>query len=207
MIEQNYDMEDVGAFYQARDAKQEVSMNLIEAEKHLRIALSNLGLSTTSDPHLKDTPRRIAKMWAEMITPDQNWEFTTFPVDGDSGMVLVRDIPFISICSHHFSSFTGTAHIAYIPKDHLAGLSKFPRALNFFAQRPQVQERLGQQVADYLVEKLDPLGVAVILKAGHSCMTVRGVKAHGSVTTTSCLRGVFHEEDAARKELFDLLGV
>lgn len=172
------------------------------------MALSELGLATTADPHLKDTPRRIAKMWAEMITPDREWAFTTFEADSeDSGMVLVRDIPFISMCSHHFAPFTGIAHIAYIPKDRLAGLSKFPRALNFFAQRPQVQERLGQQVADYLVEKLDPLGVAVILSASHSCMTVRGVKAHGSITTTSCLRGVFHDEDAARKELFDLLGV
>lgn len=189
-------------------------MDIKQAELSFREVLDFLDFNV-NDPHMVDTPRRFVKALVEMTTRDEDWNFTMFDGDeavpgeiGDSGIVLVRDIPFISLCAHHLAVFTGVAHVAYIPQKKIVGLSKLARVVTFFAKKPQVQERLGQEVADYLTTGgLDPLGVAVILRAEHSCMSHRGAMAHGSSTITSCLRGAFYSDPSARAELTALLSL
>ena len=176
------------------------------AIEHFRSMLEALGLSTEENPHLLSTPRRVIDAYIELFH-DEPWNFTTFPNDGDSGIVLVRDIPFTSVCAHHFAFFSGVAHVAYIPGKKLVGLSKLARTVQSFAKGPNVQELIGKKSADFLMEHLEPVGVAVILKAEHTCMTERGAKAHGASTVTSSLRGCFQNEAPARAELMSLLGV
>ncbi len=155
---------------------------------------------------LQDTPRRVAKAWlTELATgysDDPDNFMTEFENEGYDQMILVRDISFSSFCEHHMLPFIGKAHVAYIPKDHIVGLSKIPRLVNHFARRLQVQERLTAQVADALVEYLDPLGVMVVIEAEHSCMAIRGIQAHGATTTTSAVRGVFLDDKKQSKEEF-----
>ena len=119
-------------------------------------------------------------------------------------MVMVKDVPFYSMCSHHFVPFYGHAHIAYIPNDRIVGLSKLPRIVEFYARRPQLQERLTEQVINFVNEKLQPQGCMVVIEARHMCMEMRGVKKPGAMTTTSAIRGVFSERPA-REEFLDLL--
>jgi len=180
-------------------------IDVSRAEAHFQSMLTALGLDTT-DPHLQGTPHRVVRMYREMFFT-QPWKFTTFavPEGEDPGIVIVRDIGFESMCAHHFLPFTGTATIAYVPDKKLAGLSKLPRALGTFAKGPNVQEMIGSRTAKFLMEQLEPKGVAVIITAEHTCMTVRGVKAHGSKTTTSALRGCFMNEPETRAELMALL--
>jgi len=142
-----------------------------------------------SDPHLEDTPRRVAEAYAEMLTPrDTQW--TTFPNDdGYGGLVLVKDVPFHSLCQHHLLPFRGVAHLGYLPGERLFGLSKLARGLELFARDLQVQERLTQQVADWLEDTLRPRGVGVVLEAEHMCMSLRGVHATGTMTRTSVFTG------------------
>lgn len=179
--------------------------NRAMAENHFRQVLEDLGFDPDNDPHLKDTPRRFVGMLEELFF-DDSWNFTTFDNEGDSGIVLVKSIPFRSLCAHHFALFTGVAHVAYVPNKKLVGLSKLARTIESFSKGPNVQEYIGRASADFLVDKLDPTGVAVIIKAEHTCMTERGVQAHGSSTITSSLRGCFEKEASARAELMSLLG-
>lgn len=183
-----------------------------EAIDYFRLVLDRLGFDL-DDPHLEDTPRRWIDALIEMTSPD-HFNMTTFETNvvsggetGDTGIVIVNNIPFTSLCAHHLAPFVGTGCIAYIPNGRLVGLSKLARMLSYFSTQPQIQERLGQEVADYLCEMIDPIGVAVILKARHGCMENRGAKAHGAETITSCLRGSFYHDPSARSELFTLLKV
>ncbi len=190
----------------------ENSMNHMDMEKiqeGVRLILEGVG----EDPEregLKKTPVRVAKMYAECFAglyenPAEFFE-TTFDEHHEE-MVLVRDIPFYSMCEHHLAPFFGKAHVAYIPaKDgHICGLSKLARLVDTFAKRPQVQERLTSQVADTLIEQLHPQGVIVVIEAEHLCMSMRGIKKPGSRTTTSAVRGIFQRNQATRAEALSLI--
>lgn len=158
---------------------------------------------------LRETPARVARMWQELAAgyreePSDHLK-RSFEVTTDSGIVLQRDIPFYSLCEHHLLPFHGTAHVAYIPNGKVVGLSKMVRLVHGHARQLQVQERLTQQVADAMYYVLDPDGVAVVLRAEHLCMGMRGVRAPGSLTTTSAMRGIFSEDAKARAEVLALL--
>jgi GTP cyclohydrolase I len=155
-------------------------------------------------PHLVDTPRRVADAYAELLTPPP-FDLTTFPNDeGYNELVMATAIPVQSLCEHHLLPFTGIAHIGYLPGERILGLSKLARVLDLFARDLQVQERLTQQVADWLQDNLDPRGVGVVIEAEHLCMSLRGVRARGSRTTTSALHGVLREDARSRQEFFAL---
>ena len=172
-------------------------------------ALLDLLRLDRNDPNLRETPDRVARMYLEMfhgLSEGAEPEITTFPNDEHySSMVMERDIPFYSMCAHHFVPFYGHAHIAYIPKQRIVGLSKIPRILEFYAKRPQIQERLTEQVANYLWKGLDPLGAMVVIEARHLCVEMRGVKKPGALTVTSAIRGCF-EEFKIREEFLSFLG-
>jgi GTP cyclohydrolase I len=174
---------------------------------HVRGILSNLGLDL-NDPNLAETDLRVAKMYLEMfggLAEGAEPKVTTFPnEEGYSHMVMETKIPFYSMCAHHLVPFYGHAHIAYIPRESILGLSKFARILEFYAKRPQLQERLTEQVVTFLEEKLHPLGAMVVIEARHLCVEMRGVKKPGAVTVTSALRGIFHQKQV-REEFLDLL--
>jgi GTP cyclohydrolase I len=169
----------------------------------MRLFLESLGLDL-SDAHLEGTPARVTRMWLDLLNR-QPFEWTTFADDADQ-MVVVRDIPFVSWCAHHLLPFTGVAHVGYVPNGHLVGISKLARVVQFQAQAPQVQERLTEEIADQVVEHLNPRGVGVVLQARHQCMEVRGVQAVGAVTVTCALRGVMLEKPEARAEFMSLIG-
>ena len=157
---------------------------------------------------LRDTPERVARMYAEVFAglhrdPREHLQ-KTFTQKYDE-MVLVRDIGFESFCEHHLLPFHGKAHIAYLPKGKIVGLSKLARVVEVLARRPQVQERMTEQIADLLMKELDARGVGVILEASHSCMTVRGIRKPGSVCTTSAMRGGFKNNPSTRAELMALV--
>lgn len=175
--------------------------------RHVRGILEELGLDL-EDPNLRETDRRVAKMYLEMfagLDVGAQPRVTTFPNDeGYETMVMERDIPFYSMCSHHLVPFYGHAHIAYVPNDRIVGLSKLPRILEFYAKRPQLQERLTEQVVSFLDKELNPQGAMVVIQARHLCVEMRGVKKAGAMTVTSALRGIFHERPI-REEFLDLL--
>jgi len=152
---------------------------------------------------LKDTPRRYAKFFKEFTNPPQ-FTFTTFDAEGTDEMIIVKKIPFYSICEHHLAPFFGIGHIAYIPNEKIVGISKLPRTLDMFSRRPQNQERITKQVAEYVMEQLNARGVGVVLEARHMCMEMRGVEKPGAETLTSCLLGVFKEHQV-RTEFFNLI--
>src|SRR5215213_2817507 len=153
----------------------------------------------------RDTPRRMAEAYAELLTP-RAFDLTTFPNDeGYDELVLARSIPVQSVCEHHLLPFVGIAHVGYLPGDRILGLSKLARVVEHFARRPQVQERLTQQVADWLQEQVAPRGVGVVVEAEHLCMTVRGVGAPGATTVTSALHGQLRCDAASRAEFFALI--
>jgi GTP cyclohydrolase IA len=189
-----------------RLARDVAPVDLDGAADAVRRLLSALGQDVDS-PHLQDTPRRVAAAYAELLTPEP-FTLTTFPNDaGYDELVLVRDVPFRSLCEHHLLPFHGVAHIGYLPADRIVGLSKLARVAEHYARGLQVQERLTQQIADCLEEHLRPNGVAVVLEAEHSCMSVRGVRAAGARTVTSALRGLHRERAATRQEFFALAGI
>ncbi|MBZ2196693.1 GTP cyclohydrolase I FolE [Occultella gossypii] len=158
-------------------------------------------------PHLQDTPRRVVDAYLEMLTP-REFTLTTFGNDEHyNELVLVRDVPFHSLCEHHLLPFTGVAHVAYLPGSRLVGLSKLARVVEHFARDLQVQERLTQQIADFLAERLDPRGVGVVLDAEHECMSLRGVGARGARTVTSALHGVLRDDARSRSEFLALTGL
>jgi GTP cyclohydrolase I len=153
------------------------------------------------------TPARMARALEELLTP-RPFDLTTFPNDeGYRQMVIERDIPFTSLCEHHFLPFTGRAYVAYLPGERILGLSKLARVVEMFACRPQVQERLTQQVADWLHGQLKPAGTGVVVVAEHLCMTLRGARAGGTTTVTSALHGVLLNDPRARGEFFALSGI
>ncbi len=165
------------------------------------------------DPHYTNTPSRVAKAyleyWASGYSRDPRDEITVFPNNrGANDMVMVKDMRFYSLCSHHLAPIEGYAAIAYIPDKHLLGLSKLGRILEIYARRFQLQERIGQQTADSLMELLKPAGVMVVLyNVKHGCMSSRGVKLHESSTTTSAIRGRFRKDAALRAEAMSLLAL
>lgn len=169
--------------------------------------LRSLGIDPDdpATPDLAETPRRLALAYAELLDVPE-FDFTTFAnTEGYDELVLVRDIPFQSVCEHHLLPFNGVAHVGYLPQARIVGLSKLARTVDHFARRPQTQERLTMQVADLLEEQLSPQGVGVLLVAEHTCMTLRGARAPGSATTTSSLRGHLRENAAARAEFLTLV--
>jgi GTP cyclohydrolase I len=160
---------------------------------------------------LADTPLRVARAWKEYCAgyeddPSVHLTRTFEEVGGYDEIVLLRDIPFQSHCEHHMAPIIGKAHIAYLPKNRVVGISKLARVLHGFARRLQVQERLTAEVADCIWTHLQPLGVAVVIEASHSCMTARGVRTPGVAMTTSRMMGVFREDERSRKEVLALMG-
>ena len=178
----------------------------VSVEEAARYVLESTTGLKDGDGHGDDTPKRFVNMLRQLTTSEP-FEFTCFDnSEGNDEMVLQQDIDFVSLCNHHVLPFIGKAHVAYIPGAKIVGLSKLARVVRYYAAGLQVQERLTTQIADRLEEELDPLGVAVILQATHSCMTIRGVKAAGSYTTTSAMRGVFADHDrTAKAELMQLI--
>lgn len=174
---------------------------------HMSAILRELRLDL-DDPNFVETPERVAKMYLEMfhgLREGSEPKVTTFPNEGNyHHMVIEREIPFYSMCAHHFVPFYGHAHIAYIPESRIVGLSKLPRILEFYAKRPQLQERLTEQVAEFLQSRLQPQGVMVVIEARHLCVEMRGVKKPGALTTTSALRGCFADRKV-RQEFLALL--
>jgi GTP cyclohydrolase IA len=156
-------------------------------------------------PHLADTPRRVAESLVELLTSPP-FDLTTFPNEGYDELVIAKDIPFRSLCEHHLLPFSGVAHVGYLPGERILGLSKLARVLELFARDLQVQERLTQQVADWLQEHLAPRGVGVVVEAEHLCMSLRGVRAAGARTVTSALHGVLRSDARSRAEFFSLTG-
>jgi GTP cyclohydrolase IA len=165
--------------------------------------LDALGVDTGA-PGLADTPRRMAAAYAELLTP-REFDLTTFPnAEGYDELVLARAIPVQSLCEHHMLPFVGVAHVGYLPGERIVGLSKLARVVELFGRRPQVQERLTTQVADWLAGMLGPRGVGVVIEAEHQCMTLRGVHAPGTTTITSALLGVLREDPRSRAEFLAL---
>lgn len=182
--------------------------NLDQIEQGVRLILEGIG----EDPNregLLDTPKRVAKMYAEMfrgLTIDPREYFETIFHEEHEEVVLVKDIPFYSMCEHHLVPFYGHVHVAYIPRNgKITGLSKLARAVEAVAKRPQLQERITRTVANAIMEKLDPHGVMVIVEAEHMCMTMRGVKKPGSKTVTTVARGCFEVDAEKRKEVLTLI--
>ncbi len=178
-----------------------------EAAARFRAFLEALGLDP-ADPNLALTPLRVARAYGELLAGlhrDSEPELRTFPnLKGYRRMVSLLDIPFYSLCAHHFLPFFGTAHVAYVPAERIVGLSKLARVVDHFARRPQVQEQLTEQVAGFLDDRLRPAGAMVVLRARHLCMEMRGVSKPGAATTTSAVRGAFADE-ALRREFYALL--
>jgi GTP cyclohydrolase I len=169
------------------------------AERAVADLLTALGRDVRNE-HLADTPKRVVASLVEMLTP-RPFEMTTFPNDElYRDLVLVRDIPFHSLCQHHLLPFRGVAHVGYVPGDRLVGLSKLARVVERFASDLQVQERLTRQVADFLQDELAPVGVGVVLEAEHLCMSMRGVQSIGATTLTSTYLGVLAEDGPLRTQ-------
>ncbi len=183
--------------------------NGVRAEHDAEVAFERfmvaLGIDVTQEA-LVDTPRRVVSAFREFLTP-RPFELTTFANDeAYDEMVLVRSIPFTSLCEHHLLPFCGTAHVAYLPGSRILGLSKVARVVELHACRLQVQERMTAQIATWLWENLNPKGVGVVVSAEHTCMTLRGVKAPGALTVTSALRGAFRDDPDTRREFLGLIG-
>ncbi len=180
-------------------------VDLPAAEQAVRALLVALGKNPT-DQHLSGTPGRVARAYAELLTP-RAFDLTTFPNDeGYDELVLARDIPVQSLCEHHLLPFHGVAHVGYLPGERILGLSKLARIVEHFARDLQVQERLTQQAADRLQQDLAPKGVGVVIEAEHLCMSLRGVRAVGSRTVTSALHGILRDDARSRQEFFALTG-
>ena len=157
---------------------------------------------------LKQTPQRVARMYAELLAGmqrDASEHLESVFTEKYDEIVLLRDIPFYSICEHHLMPFIGSAHVAYLPAGKVLGVSKLARVVDDFARRLQLQERLTVQIADFLMDSLNPQGVVVVLEASHSCMTIRGIKKPGSIMVTSAIRGIFKKDPRSRGEVMSLI--
>jgi len=194
----------LGRAENARRTSSELDPATQRVAQAVRSLFDALGLPR-SDPHLHDSDIRMAKAYRELLSgldPGSEPFLKTFPnEEGYTGMVELTGIPLYSLCAHHFLPFFGTAHVAYLPGDRVVGLSKLARAVEFFARRPQVQERLTQQLAEFLEDRLEARGVMVVLEARHLCMEMRGVRRHGVVTTTTAARGGFSDPGLRREFL------
>jgi GTP cyclohydrolase I len=185
----------------------EWQVDLPRIEHAVREILAAVG----EDPNregLRETPRRVAKMYAEMFSglhKNPRTHLQKFFTEKYDEMVLVRDIAFDSMCEHHMLPFSGVAHIGYIPNGKVVGLSKLARVVEVVSHRPQVQERMTEDLANLLIEELDVKGVAVVIEATHSCMTIRGVRKPGSVCVTSAMKGVFRSSLSSRAEVMNLI--
>lgn len=196
-----------------RGRRDKIGANMRVEFDHQRAvaAVRELLIAVGEDPErdgLKETPERVARMYAEMFAGLHKNPATvlhkTF-VEKYDEMVLVRDISFESMCEHHLLPFFGKAHIAYLPNGKIVGLSKLARVVEIFSRRPQVQERMTEDVADLLMNELDAKGVGVVLAAAHTCMSIRGIRKPGSITTTSAMRGTFKTNPATRSEFMALI--
>jgi GTP cyclohydrolase I len=180
-------------------------------QRRIQEAVREILLAVGEDPDregLRETPERVARMYAELFAglhqdPREVLQ-KTFTQKYDE-MVLVKDIGFSSLCEHHLLPFLGKAHIAYLPNGKIVGLSKLARAVEMLSRRPQVQERMTEELADLIMQELEPRGVGVVLEASHTCMTIRGVRNPGSLCTTSAMRGAFQNNQSTRAELMALL--
>ena len=172
------------------------------AERAAADLLAALG-ADLEDEGLAETPRRMVDAYVELLTP-QPFRATTFPNEGYDEMVVVKDIPFHSLCMHHVLPFHGVAHVGYLPAGRIVGLSKLARVVEMFARDLQVQERLTTQVADWIAEKLRPKGVGVVIEAEHTCMSLRGVQKFGALTVTSALHGQIRDDPRTRQEFLAL---
>ena len=187
--------------------KSEYKVDVERIEKAVREILTAVGEDVGREG-LKATPRRVAAMYQELLAgtredPAQHVQ-TVFNENYDE-IVLLRDVPFYSICEHHLMPFIGVGHVAYLPAGVVLGVSKLARIVDCFARRLQVQERLTEQIADFIMKSVKPLGVAVVLEASHSCMTIRGIKKPGSVMVTSSVRGIFRKDPRSRSEVMSLI--
>lgn len=183
------------------------SIDLERIEKAVVEILSAVGEDIEREG-LKGTPKRVARMYAELLSgmkrdPKENLK-SVFTENYDE-IVLLRDVPFYSICEHHLMPFIGTANIAYLPDGKVLGVSKLARIVDCFAHQMQLQERLTSQIANFIMDNLRPKGVAVVLEASHSCMTIRGIKKPGSTMVTSALRGTFKRDPRTRSEVMSLI--
>jgi len=187
--------------------KKTKKINESRIEKAVKEILSAVGEDLNREG-LKNTPARVARMYTELLAgmnEDPNTHLASVFNENYDEIVLLRDIPFYSICEHHLMPFIGTAHVAYLPSGRILGVSKLARIVDCFARRLQTQERLTYQIADFLMNNLKPLGVAVVLEAAHSCMTIRGIKKPGSVMVTSAVRGIFRKDPRSRNEIMSLI--
>ncbi len=175
-----------------------------KAAKEILLALGE----DTESEGLKKTPERVARMYAELLGgmyEDPKKHIRSIFTENYDEIVLLRNIPFYSMCEHHLMPFIGSAHVAYLPSGTVLGVSKLARIVDCFARRLQTQERLTYQIADFIMNSLKPKGVAVVLEASHSCMTIRGIKKPGSVMVTSALRGIFKKDPRSRNEVMSLM--
>jgi GTP cyclohydrolase I len=184
------------------------TMDIKKIEKGVRLIIEAIG-EDPERPGLKDTPARVAEMYGEIfsgIAMDTQKLLTPMAGESHDEMVMIRDIPFYSVCEHHLLPFFGKAHIAYIPgAGKIVGISALAKALEVFAKRPQVQERLTAQFIDLIVDHLKPKGAMVVIDAEHLCMSMRGVKKPGSRVVTSAVRGTFRTKESTRMEMLELL--
>ncbi len=182
-------------------------VDLGRIERAVREILAAVGENPDREG-LRDTPRRVARMYAELFSglhDDPRVHLRKFFTEKYDEVVLVRDISFESVCEHHLMPFTGKAHIGYLPKGRVIGLSKLARVVEGVAHRPQVQERMTETIADLLIEELQAQGVAVVIEAVHTCMTVRGVRKPGAVCVTSAMKGAFRSNPSTRAEIMTLI--
>ena len=182
-------------------------VDLPRIEKAVREILLAVGENPDREGLLR-TPARVARSYAELmagLADDPKRHLRTVFHERYDEVVLLRDIEFHSLCEHHLLPFTGRAHVAYLPDGKVVGLSKLARLVEGYARRPQVQERLTTQIADALMDELNPIGAACVIEAVHTCMTIRGAKKHGSIMVTSALRGIFKENPSSRSEILTLI--
>lgn len=183
-------------------------MNRKKIEKGIKLILEGIG-EEPDRPGLVKTPERVASMFEEIFSGlETSLEDLLNPIEGESHdeMVMLKDIPFYSVCEHHLLPFFGRAHIAYVPgKGRIVGIGELAKALEVLAKRPQVQERLTAQLADMIMERLKPKGAMVIVDAEHLCLSMRGIKKPGSKTVTSAVRGIFRTKQSTRDEMLELL--
>lgn len=176
-------------------------------KKGVRLILEGIGEDPGRAGLLK-TPHRVADMYQEIFSgPSISDEDILRPIEGETHdeMILIKDIPFYSVCEHHLLPFIGKAHIAYIPAGNIVGLSELAKALEFFAKRPQMQERLTSQLAELIMSRIKPKGTMVVIDAEHLCMSMRGIKKPGSRTVTSAVRGIFRTKASTREEMLELI--
>jgi GTP cyclohydrolase IA len=190
---------------EALDTRPDVGVDLAAAERAAAAFLTALG-ADLGDESVSGTPRRIARLYQDLLTP-ASFNPTTFPNDGGyDELVVAREIPFHSLCEHHLLPFVGVAHVGYLPGERILGLSKLARVVDYFARSLQVQERLTTQIAGWLQQELQPKGVGVVLEAEHLCMSLRGVQKQGASTVTSALHGLVRDDARTRQEFLALTG-